>query len=218
MKRRPRAGFFLQLRQPLYLRKFHLLMLKIGITGGIGSGKSTVAKVFALLGAPVYYADDAAKSIMNTDAGVKEAIINAFGEAAYKNDVLDRAYIAAKVFNEPRQLELLNSIVHPATLRDADNWIKNQKAPYAVKEAALLFESGSYATLDYVIGVSAPYPLRLHRAMKRDNISREQVIARMNKQIDESIKMKLCDFVIYNDEAQLLIPQILQLHQRFTAR
>ena len=192
-------------------------MLKIGITGGIGSGKSTAAKVFALLGAPVYYADDAAKLVMNTDADVQSGIIKAFGEASYVNGQLDRAYIAARVFNDAKQLEVLNSIVHPATIRDADSWIKKQSAPYVIKEAALLFESGSYAALDFIIGVSAPYPLRLHRTMKRDNISREQVIARMNKQIDENIKMKLCDFLIYNDEAQLLIPQILALHQRFIA-
>jgi dephospho-CoA kinase len=190
-------------------------MLKIGITGGIGSGKSTAAKVFALLGVPIYYADDAAKAVMNTDQAVQQAIIAAFGENSYVNSVLDRSYLAARVFNDPKQLELLNSIVHPATIRDADKWIQNQQAPYVIKEAALLFESGSYSALDYVIGISAPYPLRLHRAMKRDNISREQVIARMNKQIDENIKMKLCDFVLYNDEAQLLIPQILDLHHRF---
>lgn len=191
-------------------------MLKIGITGGIGSGKSTAAKVFALLGAPVYYADDAAKTVMNTNPGVKQAIITAFGDEAYTGGQLNRAHVASKVFNDANQLALLNSIVHPATIRDADNWIQQQNAPYIIKEAALLFESGSYAVLDYVIGVSAPYALRLHRAMKRDNIGREQVIARMSKQIDENIKMKLCDFILYNDEAQLLIPQILALHDRFT--
>ncbi len=191
-------------------------MLKIGITGGIGSGKSTVAKIFGVLGTPVYYADDASKAIMNNDPAVIAAIRDAFGDDTYKAGKLDRAHLAAKVFDSPEQLGLLNAIVHPATIRDADRWLSTQTSPYVVKEAALLFESGSYASLDYVIGVSAPYPVRLQRAMKRDNISREQVMARMNKQIDENIKMKLCDFIIYNDEAQLLIPQVLALHARFS--
>ena len=191
------------------------MALKIGITGGIGSGKSTVAKIFAVLGVPVYYADDASKRIMNTDPDVIRSIIKHFGASAYINGVLNRSYLAAQVFSNKEKLELLNSLVHPATIRDADTWLATQNAPYIIKEAALLFESGSYSALDYVIGVSAPYPLRILRAMKRDNISKEQVVARMNRQIDENIKMKLCDFIVYNDEGQLLIPQVLLLDERF---
>ena len=191
------------------------MALKIGITGGIGSGKSTVAKIFAVLGVPVYYADDASKRIMNTDPDVIQSIIKHFGAQAYINGVLDRSFLAAQVFNDKAKLELLNSLVHPATIRDADAWLTAQSAPYVIKEAALLFESGSYSALDYVIGVSAPYALRILRAMKRDNISKEQVVARMNRQIDDNIKMKLCDFIVYNDEEQLLIPQVLELDRRF---
>jgi len=191
------------------------MVLKIGITGGIGSGKSTVAKIFAILGVPVYYADDASKRIMNTDPDVIQSIIKYFGTQAYINGVLDRSFLAVQVFNDKSKLELLNSLVHPATIRDADAWLAAQSAPYVIKEAALLFESGSYSALDYVIGVSAPYPLRMQRTMKRDNISKEQVVARMNRQIDENIKMKLCDFIVYNDEEQLLIPQVLELDRRF---
>jgi dephospho-CoA kinase len=191
------------------------MVIKVGVTGGIGSGKSTVAKIFAVLGVPVYYADDASKRIMNSDPGVIELITRHFSSNAYKNGILDRSYLAAQVFNNKENLDLLNSLVHPATIRDADDWLSLQQTPYVIKEAALLFESGSYAALDYVIGVSAPYELRLQRTIARDHSSTEQVIARMNRQIDENIKMKLCDFIVYNDEVQLLIPQVLKLHEFF---
>ncbi len=189
-------------------------MLKVGITGGIGSGKSTVSKVFEVLGIPVYYADDAARRIMNEDEVLKAAIIKEFGEATYTNGALNRSYLAAKVFNDNQQLEKLNALVHPATLRDADNWMKKQNSPYTLKEAALIFESGAQQQLDYVIGVYAPATLRIHRTMKRDAISKEEVTARMDKQMDETIKMKLCDFIITNDEQQALLPQVMQLHEK----
>jgi dephospho-CoA kinase len=189
-------------------------MLKIGLTGGIGSGKTTVAKVFELLGAPVYYADEAAKRIMNEDVELKRAIQKQFGEAAYKNGELDRAYLSSKVFNDPFQLEILNALVHPATLRDAASWMNRQKTAYTIKEAALIFESGAAEQLDYIIGVYAPTELRIKRIMERNGMTHEEVAKRMNNQIDERIKMKLCDFVIYNDEEQLVIPQVLQLNQQ----
>jgi len=192
------------------------MCLRIGLTGGIGSGKSTVAKVFEVLGIPVYYADDAARRLMNEDELLRQQIIQHFGPAAYKNDELDRAYIAGQVFNDKEKLELMNSLVHPATIRDAEHWMTRQTAPYAIKEAALIFESGSQDQLDYIIGVSAPTPLRILRAMKRDGSTREQVLARMNKQINEVIKMRLCDFVIYNDEQQAVIPQAITLHEKLT--
>jgi len=188
-------------------------MLKIGITGGIGSGKSTVAKVFEVLGIPVYNADDAAKRLMNEDEVLKQKIQLQFGDEVYKNGRLDRKYLADIVFTSPEKLELLNSIVHPATINDANAWMLKQTTPYTLKEAALLFESGAAELLDYVIGVTAPAPLRLQRVMQRDNSSREEVMARMNKQMDEEIKIKLCNFIITNDEQQLLIPQVLALHE-----
>lgn len=189
-------------------------MLKIGITGGIGSGKSTVAKVFEVLGIPVYYADEAAKRLMNEDADLKEKIKATFGENAYREDKLDRKFLSSIVFNSPEKLALLNALVHPATLVDAERWMQKQLTPYALKEAALIFESGAHEHLDYVIGVTAPAPLRIQRTMHRDGITREAVIARMDKQMDEAIKMKLCDFVIKNDEQQMLLPQVLALHER----
>ncbi len=189
-------------------------MLRIGITGGIGSGKSTVAKVFEVLGIPVYYADDAGKHLMNEDEELKQQVKDHFGDAAYINEQLDRKYLAGIVFNAPEKLQLLNSLVHPATLKDAARWMQQQTGPYAIKEAALIFESGAQEQLDYVIGVNAPAPLRIQRAMHRDNISRDEVLARMNRQIDETIKMRLCDFIIKNDEQELLIPQVMDLHQK----
>jgi len=192
-------------------------MLRIGITGGIGSGKSTVAKVFEVLGIPVYYADDAGKRLMNENLELKDQVKKIFGEDAYKNDLLDRKYLAEIVFKSPEKLALLNSIVHPATIADAENWMLQQTAPYAIKEAAIIFESGAQEFLDYVIGVYTPAPLRIQRTMHRDGITRDEVIARMDKQLDETIKMRLCDFVVVNDEQQLLIPQVVALHQKLSA-
>ena len=188
--------------------------MNIGLTGGIGSGKTTVAKIFELLGIPVYYADDAAKKIMNEDEELKDAIQRQFGEESYHNGELNSAYLSTKVFSDPLQLEILNSLVHPATIRDAATWMTRQKTPYTLKEAALIFESGSAEHLDYVIGVYAPAALRIKRAMERNHLTHEEVKQRMDKQLDEDMKMKLCDFIIYNDEQQLLIPQVIDLHKK----
>lgn len=192
-------------------------MLKIGLTGGIGSGKSTVAKVFEVLGMPVYYADDAAKKLMNEEGPLKQQIQKIFGATAYRNGQLDRKYVADIVFKKPDKLQLLNALVHPATINDAQKWMQRQRTSYAIKEAALIFESGAQQQLDYVIGVYAPTPLRIQRTMQRDGITEEEVIARINKQLDENSKMQLCDFVIINDEEQLLIPQVVEVHKKITA-
>ena len=189
-------------------------MIKVGLTGGIGSGKSTVAKVFEVLGIPIYYADEAAKKLMNADEELKEKIKLQFGNEVYKNGQLDKKYLADIVFISPEKLALLNALVHPATLKDAERWMQKQTTPYCIKEAALIFESGAQQNLDYVIGVTAPAPLRILRTMQRDGVSREEVIARMDKQMDDAIKMKLCDFVIKNDEQEMLLPQILELHKK----
>ena len=186
-------------------------MLKIGLTGGLGSGKSTVAHIFEVLGIPVYYADVASRRLMKDDEKIRTAVQNAFGKEVYQEGELDRKYLAEIVFKDEKKLELLNSIVHPATIKDAGEWMKQQVSPYAIKEAALIFESGSEKNLSYVIGVKAPLALRLQRAMKRDNISREEAMARIDKQMDEETKMTLCDFVIINDEKNLVIPQVLAL-------
>ena len=190
-------------------------MLKIGLTGGIGSGKTTVATIFEVIGIPVYYADIAAKNLMNENKIVKDAIQNNFGKNSYLDDKLNREYLAQTVFNDEEKLALLNSIVHPATIKDADSWMKKQTSSYIIKEAALLFESGSNKYLDLIIGVSAPLELRIQRTMTRDKIKRNQVMDRINKQMPEEKKLGLCDFTIINDEQQMLIPQVLALHQKF---
>ena len=190
-------------------------MLKIGLTGGLGSGKTTVACIFEVLGIPVYYADEASKRLMNEDETVKTSVKKTFGNDVYKDDKLDRKYLADIVFNDEEKLKMLNSIVHPATIMDAGNWIKNQTAPYIIKEAALLFESGSDKNLDYVIGVQSPLALRMQRAMQRDQISEKEIMSRINRQMDEEKKLQLCDFIIVNDEEQMIIPQVLELHQKF---
>jgi dephospho-CoA kinase len=190
-------------------------MLKIGLTGGIGSGKSTVAKVFEVLGIPVYYADDAAKRLMNEDEQLKQQLISHFGEATYVNGVLNRKHLSSIVFNNKEQLELLNSLVHPATIADATLWFSKQSAPYAIKEAALLFESGTAVGLDKIIGVQAPETLRIKRVMNRDNVTADEVKRRMTNQMDEAVKMKLCDYVVENNEQQPVLPQVLKLHEQF---
>lgn len=189
-------------------------MIRVGLTGGIGSGKSTVARVFEVLGIPVYYADEATRQLMNTDAALQKEIIRNFGEESYRNGQLNRPYIASIVFNDKEKLDLLNALTHPATIRHTNAWMEQQTAPYVIKEAALIFESGSAENLDYVIGVSAPKTIRIKRVMERDHISAEEVQKRMSRQLSEEMKMKLCDFVLINNELDLLTPQVLALHEQ----
>ncbi len=175
-----------------------------------------MAKIFALLGIPVFYADEAAKDIMVRDKELAGQIRSHFGDGAYSADgALNRKYIADIVFNDKEQLAVLNSLVHPATIRDSETWARQQNAPYVIKEAALMFETESFHHVDKVITVYAPEALRIRRVMQRDSTDRNAVIARMHKQLDEQIKRKLADYVVYNDEQQLVIPQVLALHQTF---
>lgn len=190
-------------------------MLKVGITGGIGSGKSTVCRIFGVLGVPIYQADIAARELMQSDPELIEAIHSKFGEKSYPNGILDRKYLASLVFSDPNALSALNALVHPVTLRHARSWMEKQPSPYVIKEAALMFESAAFHELDHIVGVSAPQPLRISRAMKRDGATRDEILSRMKEQIPEDIKMRLCDEIIYNDEQQMLIPQVLHLHHCF---
>ena len=193
------------------------MVLRIGLTGGIGSGKSTAAQIFEVLGIPVYYADIAAKRLMNEDEELRSAITNIFGKQAYTNNFLNRKYISSIVFSDPAKLELLNALVHPVTKKDSETWMQQQTSPYAIHEAALIFEAKISERLDHVIGVSSPIELRVKRAMERDKVSRDEILKRMDQQLDENIKMSKCDFVLINDEQQLLIPQVLDLHEKLIA-
>jgi dephospho-CoA kinase len=196
------------------------MLLRVGLTGGIGSGKSTIAAIFETLGIPVSYADLEAKRLMNEDAGLREAITHQFGAGAYTDGKLNRKYLAERVFSDPEKLRLLNSLVHPVTIRDGERWMRelDDRYPYAIREAALIFETRTAGHLDFVIGVSAPTELRIQRTIQRDHSTREDVLLRMRNQIDEDIKMHLCDAIIVNDERSAVIPQVLEIHRQLLER
>lgn len=189
-------------------------MLKIGITGGIGSGKTTVCQIFAALGIPVYYADDRAKWLMTNDLDLKNKIIDLFGSAAYLPDgALNRAHIGQLAFNDKNLLNQLNEAVHPAVFNDGHQWFNEQTTAYAIKEAALFYETGSYVQMDKMITVTAPEQIRIDRVMERDQTSAAEVKSRIDKQLPESEKVNKADFVIYNDGQKLLIPQVIAIHR-----
>lgn len=192
-------------------------MLKIGITGNIGSGKTTISRMFELLGIPIFYSDGEAKQVMTTDAQLIAGIKKHFGVEAYFSDgALNRKHLSSIVFNNEVELQILNSLVHPAVFRAFDAWVlKHNKAPYVLKEAAILFESGSYKDCDHTILVTAPIPMRISRIMQRDGITEAEAYSRNAKQMPEEEKQKLANFIIANDNSQLVIPQVLVLHQQF---
>jgi dephospho-CoA kinase len=191
-------------------------MLKIGITGGIGAGKTIVSNLFKTLGAPVYNADQAARRLMESSTEIITSIKKLFGDNAYLPEgKLNNQYLSSIVFSNKELLEQLNAIVHPATIEDADKWMQQQHAPYVIKEAALMYESTAFHYLDAIVLVYAPVSLRILRTTKRDHAKREEVLKRINQQMDENIKMLLADYIIYNDEQQMIIPQVLELHRQF---
>jgi dephospho-CoA kinase len=188
----------------------------IGLTGGIGSGKSIVAKVFSTLGIPVFNADSAAKELMQSNVVLKQKLIETFGDNIFTGNQLDRKFLADIVFSDKHQLEILNSIVHPFAIQAAKDWAAIQTAPYVIKEAALIFESGSSAGLAGVIGISAPMSIRIHRVMQRDNCTKQEVEKRMQSQISDTVKMRLCDWLIVNDDQMLVVPQVVALHENLS--
>lgn len=188
-------------------------MKVLGLTGGIGSGKTTVANMFRELGVPVFIADEEAKKLMNTDAGVKKQITSLFGEAAYQNDVLDRKFLAEQVFNNKELLEKLNNIVHPAVGKNFDNWKNNQDSQYVVYEAAILFEKGGYKKCDRNLLITAPREVRIQRVIERDKATPIEIEARMNHQWPDEKKAELADFLIINDTLSQTHEEVRKIHE-----
>ena len=196
-------------------------VIKVGITGGIGSGKTTVCKMFEEQGIPVYYADDRAKYLMQHEHHLIDEIKKNFGDDVYVSCRLNRKLLAERVFSDKAKLDLLNSLVHPAVYHDTECWLEEQKEkklPYALKEAALLVETGSYKTLDKLIVVTAPLATRVARVIERDNINEEEVNARVRNQLPEEEKVKLADFVVSNNSDLVhLKEQVLKIHEQLLA-
>lgn len=188
-------------------------MKRIGLTGGIGSGKSTVAAVFATLGIPCYDSDRRAKELMLEKESLRTFLIQHFGPEVIQNHQLQSSIISNVVFEHPEMLEKLNGAVHPEVGKDFDSWCEEQTSPYVLKEAALLFESGSWKNLDAIVCVTAPEALRIERVMQRNGFSREQVKARIQNQMPEEEKVSRSQFVIENDGHRSLIEQVLAIHQ-----
>ncbi|WP_194972788.1 dephospho-CoA kinase [Aquiflexum lacus] len=189
--------------------------LLVGLTGGIGSGKSTVAKIFSILGIAIYYADDRAKWLMAYDVELKNQILTHFGDKSYTEDgKLNRSYLAETVFSNEEKVKTINSLVHPAVKKDFEKWAAQQISPYVLKEAALLFETGSFKDLDKTINVSAPLKIRITRVLLRDpHRTEKQVNDIIDKQIPDEEKNQRADYVIKNADNKLLIPQVLQIHR-----
>ncbi len=192
-------------------------MLQIGITGGIGAGKTVVCRIFRTLGIPVYDADTRAKQLMATDQSLIQAITSAFGREAYTTTGhINRDYLAKTAFSSPEKTQKLNALVHPAVASDYTSWVKKQNAPYVIKEAALLIEAGSYKQLDRLIVVTSPLPIRINRIKVRDPFrSDEEIKNIIDKQLTDSQREEKADYIIRNDEKQLVIEQILTLDALF---
>lgn len=188
--------------------------IKVGITGGIGSGKSTIATVFIKLGIPVFFSDIEATKIISSDSKAGKKIVREFGKEILVNEKIDRKKLAKIVFSNREKLVLLNSIVHPAVREYFIKWEKKQKnIPYIIQEAAILIETGIYKNLDFIILVTAPEDLKIKRVMQRDLISKNEVLARIQAQWSDRQKKKFADAVIVNDEKKLVLPQVLKIHK-----
>ncbi|MCP9199751.1 dephospho-CoA kinase [Gramella sp. GC03-9] len=186
----------------------------VGLTGGIGSGKTTVAGFFRELEIPVYIADDAGKRLMETSEDIREKIVSLFGEAAYNGKQPDRKFIASKVFNDQEQLKKLNEIIHPAVESDFRDWVSKQEAEYVIYEAAILFETGSYKKCDFSILVTAPQKLRIERLQKRDQSTKSEIKQRMDNQWSDEKKAELADFLIKNEDLKDTRLQVEHIHNK----
>ena len=189
-------------------------MIVVGLTGGIGSGKTTVAKQFKLLGIPVYIADEEAKMLMNSSKIIKRKLIELFGNEAYYNNQLNRPFIAGIIFKDKDALQKMNAIIHPRVAKHFNKWLLKQKAPYVIKEAAILFENGGYKLCDYIITVIAPKELRLSRLLKRDNTTEDKIEAIIKNQWTDEQKVKLSQFVINNEDLENTKEQVVKVHNQ----
>ena len=185
----------------------------VGLTGGIGSGKSTVLNQFKNLGINTYSADKAAKKLINSDKGLIKSIKNLFGGNIYENNILDSVKLSKIVFNDPYKLKSLNSIIHPAVAKDFESFIKNNNGDYIVKEVAIIFETNTEDNYDKIILIRAPLEERIKRVILRDNLSREDVIRRVNNQIDDSTIIDNCDYIIDNNNLKDLKEKVLKIHK-----
>lgn len=187
----------------------------IGLTGGIGSGKSTVAKIFQILGIPCYFADDRAKWLMANDPELVQEIKSNFGSESYLGDgTINRTFLSNTIFSDPEKVKKINSLVHPAVGKDFLNWAGQQKSAYVLKEAALIFETESFRELDFVINVSSPLKERIARVLMRDSHrTEEQVNQIIDQQLPDEVKNQMADFIIKNVDNKLLIPQVLRIHE-----
>ena len=189
----------------------------VGITGGIGSGKTTVCKIFSQLSVPIFYADEEAKKILFEDKRIGEKVLKILGKEILSDGKLDKQKIADVVFADNKKLSKLNSIVHPVVQKIFLSWCKiNKSQKYVLKEAAILFESGSYKDCDFVITVTAPENIRVKRVMARDKVSDKEIRQRMKNQWSDKEKTKRSDFIINNDGKLLLIPQVLNIHKKIS--
>ena len=187
--------------------------MKIGVTGGIGSGKTTVCRVFSALGIPVFAADAEARSIMESDPEIIKKIISIAGKNIYYEGSLDRSQLADLIFNHSELLEQINSLVHPAVRERFRQWHESQDTSYVILEAAILFETGSYKNVDRIITVVAPFEERIDRVARRNNLTREQILERVRNQSDDEFKVARSDYVIDNSDCKMIIPEILRIHQ-----
>ncbi len=189
-------------------------MITIGLTGGIGSGKTTIANYFIEFGVPVYFADDEAKRLMNSSIKIKKKLTAEFGKETYKDGELNRTFLASIVFNDKNKLENINKIIHPEIAKHFLKWIKTQKSNYVIQENAILFENGTASKFDYIITVTAPIDIKINRVLKRDSTSKKAILSRMSNQWNDNKKVELSDFVIHNINLIDTKKQVKKLHKK----
>jgi len=188
-------------------------MITVGLSGGIGSGKTVISYIFVTLGIPVFYADEAVKSLYDTDGDLRYALTGLLGSNIYKDGHLQRQRMASLIFTDEALRQKVNALTHPKVIQQFEQWAQQQQSPYVVLEAAILFESGSDKKVDYTIAVTAPEALRITRAMQRDNATEEEVKSRMKQQWNDEQRNRKANFIIMNDNKQALLPQVITIHQ-----